>query len=163
MDLVRTYLVALLRPMIGWLLVAGGVAALVVGWFGVSREVLVARQLPYLLSGGLGGVALVIVGALLVAGHDQRRLAERLDTMDDRIADLHAVLLVEPGAPTTTSDNGRSHGTTGATVAVVPDGELRHAIDCPVVLDKDDVAHLSVEQADVRGLPRCRLCGGGPG
>lgn len=158
---VRAYVVALVRPVLGWLLVAGGAAGLVVGWFGVSREVLVARQLPYVLSGGLGGVALVIVGAVLLAGNDQRRLAERLDQMDDRIADLHAVLLVEPHAAGAPSTNGRSPGTDGQTVAALPDGELHHDLDCPVVAGKDDVEHLSLAAARDRGLRACRLCTGG--
>lgn len=161
LDDVRAYVVALVRPVLGWLLVAGGATALVVGWFGVSREVLVARQLPYVLSGGLGGVALVIVGAVLLAGNDQRRLADRLDDMDDRIADLHAALLVDPRTVDAAASNGRSNGTGGDTVAVVPDGELRHTLDCPIVAGKDDVQHLSLEDAQERGLGACRLCLGG--
>lgn len=161
LDEVRAYVTGLVRPALGWLLIAAGAAALVVGWLGVSREVLVARQLPYVLSGGLGGVALVIVGAVLVAGHDQRRLADRLDAMDDRIADLHAVLLVDGQVATEPRANGHPTATPTGTVAVVPDGELSHALDCPIVEGKDDVEHLPRADAEARGLAPCRLCGGG--
>jgi hypothetical protein len=43
---------------------AVGVVAVLVGYLGVRNESDVALQIPYLLSGGLGGLALVGLGAL---------------------------------------------------------------------------------------------------
>lgn len=50
---------------VGSALVAGGLAAVVVGYLGASHTILVAGQVPYLISGGLLGVALVFLGGLV--------------------------------------------------------------------------------------------------
>lgn len=50
---------------VGAVLVAAGVAAVVVGYVGASHTILVAGQIPYLISGGLLGVALVFLGGLV--------------------------------------------------------------------------------------------------
>ena len=56
-----------------WLLVPASILLLLgfvfigLGWFGASRTARQIEQIPYLISGGLLGLALVIVGALLLA------------------------------------------------------------------------------------------------
>ena len=50
-------------------LMSGGVCAILLGWFGASRSTLVEEQVPYLISGGLLGVALATVGALVFFSH----------------------------------------------------------------------------------------------
>jgi len=54
-----------LMLVVGSVLVAAGIAAVVVGYLGASHTVLVAGQIPYLISGGLLGVALVFLGGLV--------------------------------------------------------------------------------------------------
>jgi hypothetical protein len=54
---------------IGAALVTGGLAAVVVGYLGASGTVLVAGQIPYLISGGLLGVALVFLGGFAYFGY----------------------------------------------------------------------------------------------
>ena len=66
------------RPVWGWSLVGLGFIFVLVGYLGISREALVAKQLPYLISGGIGGIALVGFGAMLVGstvarGHRKHR------------------------------------------------------------------------------------------
>lgn len=56
------------------LALAGGVTAFVSG-FAAARVPAVVLQTPYLVSGGLGGLALVAVGVLLVAIQMERRSA----------------------------------------------------------------------------------------
>jgi hypothetical protein len=50
-------------------LVAAGVVAAVAGWHGAARSIVLAEQLPYLISGGLIGVALIFLGSLAYFGH----------------------------------------------------------------------------------------------
>ena len=45
-----------LRPWVGWILIAAGAICMLVGYLGVSRESLPAKQIPYLVSGGIGGI-----------------------------------------------------------------------------------------------------------
>src|SRR5205823_1256673 len=58
------------RPVIGWVLTGIGVILIIVGYLGVSREALVAKQLPYLVSGGILGIAFVGFGAVLLGTED---------------------------------------------------------------------------------------------
>ncbi len=82
-----------LRPWAGWVIAIIGTVALTVGYLGVSREVLVAKQLPYVVSGGLGGIALVFIGGVLLGTQDVRRQGQRIARLESLISDLHDVLL----------------------------------------------------------------------
>jgi hypothetical protein len=46
-----------------------GLTAIVLGWIGASRSTLVEEQVPYLISGGLLGVAVSGIGALSFFSH----------------------------------------------------------------------------------------------
>jgi len=58
-----------------WLFVAGGALVLagivlvIIGWVGTSRTVLVAGQIPYVVSGGLLGLGLIFLGGFLYFGY----------------------------------------------------------------------------------------------
>jgi hypothetical protein len=51
------------------LLMTSGILAILLGWVGASRSIRTQEQIPYLISGGLLGVALSIVGALTLFTH----------------------------------------------------------------------------------------------
>lgn len=51
------------------LLMTSGFLAIVLGWVGASGSIRAQEQIPYLISGGLLGVALAIVGALTLFTH----------------------------------------------------------------------------------------------
>lgn len=52
-------------------LAAAGLVAILIGWRGASRSIVVAEQVPYLISGGLLGLAFIFLGALAYYGHHQ--------------------------------------------------------------------------------------------
>lgn len=54
---------------VGGALVVAGFVVVVIGWAGASRTVLVAGQIPYLISGGLIGLGLIFLGGFLYFGH----------------------------------------------------------------------------------------------
>jgi hypothetical protein len=58
--------------MLAWFAIITGILLLLLGWLGVSREVVPAAQLPYIISGGLGGLVAVSVGAVLWLSADLR-------------------------------------------------------------------------------------------
>lgn len=76
---------------LGWLsatLIFLGVAVILLGWAGASRSILVEEQVPYLISGGVFGLALTVLGAatllaqwvlVLVREQRQREAARRRD------------------------------------------------------------------------------------
>jgi hypothetical protein len=51
------------------LLMTSGFLAIILGWAGASGSIRTQEQIPYLISGGLLGVALSIVGALTLFTH----------------------------------------------------------------------------------------------
>ena len=69
-----------------------GLALIVLGWAGTSRTVLVAGQIPYLVSGGLLGLAFVILGGFLYFGYWLATLvrdgATQLQVQEDSFAEL---------------------------------------------------------------------------
>lgn len=99
-----------IRPWAGWITAVVGIVALTLGYLGVSREILVAKQLPYVVSGGLAGIALVFIGGVLLGTQDVRRQGQRLEVLERQVQDLHDVLLV--------SDTSGASGSTSPTDTV---------------------------------------------
>jgi hypothetical protein len=70
---------------------AAGFGAIALGWAGAARKTCVDCQIPYLISGGAAGVALVVLGAgmLLIAQMrtEARRLSARLEQMTWTLAE----------------------------------------------------------------------------
>lgn len=58
---------------------------LLVGYLGVSGTEFVAEQLPYVVSGGLVGLALVVTSATLWISADLRDEWRKLDVLDARL------------------------------------------------------------------------------
>ena len=65
---------------------AGGVLALVLGWVGASGTEFVAKQVPYIVSGGLGGLVLLMVGGTLWLSADFRDEWRALDRIEARLS-----------------------------------------------------------------------------
>lgn len=53
---------------LGWVIAAVGVGLNVVGWYQISGQPTEAQQLPYLASATIPGAALIVAGAVLIAG-----------------------------------------------------------------------------------------------
>ena len=76
------------QTLLGWLLVVAGFAVIGGGWAGVQSTPVVAVQLAYLASGGLTGVALVVLGTGLQRNDDLRAIREGVEELRDRMDDL---------------------------------------------------------------------------
>ena len=70
---------------LAWVLVAAGAVALIVGWVGVSGTAYSAEQLPYIISGGIGGIFLLGVGATLWLSADLRDEWRKLDRIEEAL------------------------------------------------------------------------------
>jgi hypothetical protein len=105
-------------------LTVAGLIAVLVGYLGVRDQSHIELQLPYLISGGLGGLVLMGLGALVLIQYQMRiqarRFAEMTDTLDDwkeqALAELRSFLEgaeidVEVLTPTT-NGRGRRRSTT---------------------------------------------------
>ena len=70
-----------------WLCIAGGIVALIVGYVGVSGTLDTGEQLPYVVSGGMVGLFLLGLGALLWLSADLRDEWRKLDAIDRCLLD----------------------------------------------------------------------------
>jgi hypothetical protein len=154
---------ASVRPYVGWALALLGAVALFLGWYGVSGQALTAKQLPYLVSGGLTGMALVILASVFLATDDVRRQLTRVGELERKIEELYGLLTtdlpteVAAGPATTTT---RATPAAGRVLAL-PAGTSYHRPDCALVAGK---AAAAVDPAEVsrRGLRPCRVCDPAP-
>lgn len=152
------WLWASIRPYLGYILIALGGIFLLVGYLGVSREVIVARQIPYLVSGGLVGLAAIALGGRLLLIEDLRRDSGRLDRLEKAVQELHQVLLYRPDAPSIAAASATSLNGVPSKLVVLPGGESFHRPDCPVVGDKGTGRSVTAETAQRKGLNACPLC-----
>jgi hypothetical protein len=140
-----------------WLLVAGsigvaaGFVAILLGWYGVSQTPLEFEQTPYLVSGGILGLALVIIGGLLYFSfwlttlvREGRVQARRTAAHQDRMEVLLAELVRAQDKP------GRKRSTS---LVVTPNGTVLHRPDCPSTRGQAITA-----AGPGLALPPCQLC-----
>ena len=140
-----------------WLAVAGGVlmplgAVLVLlGWYGAAHTTRLFEEVPYLISGGILGLVLVVVGAVLYFGYwltrlvgTERQVLESLGRIEQR---LGGAPVEEPAAPST---NGTSFVATKT-------GSMFHRAECPVVAGRPD-SELRKVQLPAEGMAPCKLC-----
>jgi hypothetical protein len=87
---------------LGWdrlsaaILIAVGAGAVILGWIGVSGADLPSKQLPYLVSGGIGGLYILGVAALLWLSGDLRDEWSRLGEIKTMLGALAGSDLVDP-------------------------------------------------------------------
>lgn len=145
------------RPVVGWVLAALGALALFLGWYGVSGESLTAKQLPYLVSGGLTGIALVVVASAFLATEDVRRQLAQVDDLRRKVDDLYALFVEELAAPAPSSEVKQTVSPVSGVVAL-PVGTSYHRTDCNLVTGKSDAAAVDAKAVRLRKLRPCRIC-----
>lgn len=105
------------RLVVAGVLMALGAIALLLGWYGVSGSLDPGVQLSYFISGGLGGIFLVGVGAVLVSSSNMRVATRKIDDLQRGIDDLTATvaaLRASIGEPPPAPAPRSRKGTTGS-------------------------------------------------
>src|SRR3954469_1704971 len=87
------------RPVIGWILLGLSALFILIGWIGVSGTPVVAKQIPYVVSGGIAGVFLAVFGAYFLSTEELRKDSGRLDKLERMVEELHLALLTRADAP----------------------------------------------------------------
>lgn len=99
-----------------WVLVALGGLALVLGWVGVTGTPYTFEQIPYVISGGLGGIFLLGVGAMLWISADLRDEWRKLDRLlelhEERMADSEGPPIDGSSTDEVTANNGAGSSAT---------------------------------------------------
>lgn len=146
------------RPVFGWALAALGALALFLGWYGVSGESLTSKQLPYLVSGGLTGIALVVVASVFLATEDVRRQLSRVDDLHRKVDDLYALFVEDLAAVPSTELDGASAAAPTRGLVALPAGTSYHRPDCALVAGKTEAAVVDARGVRARKLRPCRVC-----
>lgn len=158
---------------VGGILVPTGIIAVLLGWYGASQATYDFQQIPYLISGGLLGVALSVVGGLAYfaswltrlithsAVQSQAAMAEtgrQTATIVEAIDRLATELRTASAAgarPQRARLSAEPLPTADASPLVAAArGRVVHLPDCPAVAGRDDLAAVPVDT----DLPPCRLC-----
>jgi hypothetical protein len=148
---------------IGGILLPLGFIFIILGWAGASRTVNDYEQLPYAISGGMLGLAMVFAGGFTYFAYWLTQLvyAARRDAADTRVvleriesllASGASVAIATAGAGTTAS---RSQAASGETFLATPTGTMFHRADCPAVAGRDGLREVT---GDEDGLSACKIC-----
>jgi hypothetical protein len=131
-----------------------GFVVIFLGWNGAASFNDLRQQFPYLISGGVAGLALVALGAALLVIEAAR--AERAE-LQSSIEDLRRAIESLGAA----SDNG--HGSASTPLAGSPDlvvigSSSYNRPECRLVAGRDQVQLVTRAEADEQGLTACRIC-----
>jgi type IV secretory pathway VirB2 component (pilin) len=140
-------------------LVAAGLLVIGIGWNGaagsgsyVNGVPDIRAQIPWLISGGCLGVALVVIGAALMVTQSHRTDRARLEARLEELSD--AVRAMAGGA----GGRGRARAAAAAPGMVVAGASSYHRPDCRLVEGRDNAEYLTPAEAQERGLAPCRIC-----
>ncbi|MDQ1684382.1 MAG: hypothetical protein QOC82_1119 [Frankiaceae bacterium] len=147
-----------IRPIVGWALAIAGAVALFVGWWGVSGEALTSKQIPYLVSAGLTGVALFILAGVFLATDDIRRQFGQIAELQRKVDDLYALFAADIAAG---ESDSVVTGIDPPAYVALPTGSSYHRPDCALVAGKREAAPTDAAAVRDRGLSPCRVCSPG--
>jgi len=139
----------------GTLLIAGAIA-LYLGYNGAATNSLPQAQTPYLISGGLVGVALTAVGGITVA------MYVLLTVQADFRGELHALResmeRLSEAVSHQAFGNTNGSASAGGTVMVARSSSSYHRADCRLVERTEHARPMPRTEADREGLLPCRIC-----
>jgi hypothetical protein len=135
-----------------------GFLLIFMGWNGAASYDRVPAQFPYLISGGIAGLALVLFGsALLIVQNARQDRAELQQTLSD-INDGLERLAATNSARANGSANARAIAAAEEEGLVVAGGSSYHRATCKLVEGRGALPTMTVEAAEAAGLAPCRAC-----
>jgi len=145
----RRFVLENARVLLALALLVIGVVLVMLGWYGAANTNILTEQIPYLISGGLLGMSLIIVAG--VVGSSASLSRENRDMHRDL---PHTVATVEPLRSVPSPRRAPSDGS----VYVVPGGHSYHLPGCPIIEGKRP-QELTLDDATSSGYTTCKLCG----
>jgi hypothetical protein len=133
----------------GLILAGIGLATVAFGWNGAAGQTSMLAQFPYLISGGLIGLSLVVLGAAMLvvqgAREDRAILEAKLDLLAEAVLE---------GA------GRRTEASTPRDVSglVVAGSASYHVPGCRLVDGREETNYLTPAEAQERELKPCRVC-----
>lgn len=127
---------------------------LFLGWNGAASYDRVPSQFPYLISGGIVGLSLIVLGSAYIIVDNQRRDRAQLQNTIAELRDaIDRLALAQLG---TTSNGGGAPTQDSGGVVVGP--SAYHRPDCSLLEGRGAMPTVPVEEAERRGLTPCRVC-----
>ena len=153
-----------------WQVVAGaillplGIAVILLGWSGAAHGRVDQQQIPYLISGGVLGLACVVIGAFFFWAHWLYRIYDQADlhhqeAMRQQAELIRALLQVRDGgsSPSVTAAVGAVQTGASTTFVATRSGTTVHRPDCSLIANRTgQLRTLSAAQA--AAMKPCRVC-----
>lgn len=145
---------------VGLLLIAVGFVAVGLGWYDASGTGDVRRQLQALISGGFGGLALVVLGAAIVQSHVTSEGSRALEEKFHRIGDALLDLAYSEAASPPQGQGVERPDASGprALTHVLASHASYHAPGCDLISGRNGLRELPVTEADAEDLQPCGIC-----
>jgi hypothetical protein len=145
----------------GAVLVPLGIVIVLLGWYGASHTGFLFEQIPYLISGGMLGLAVVVVGSFAYFAYWLTRLyqqqqaqadrtVEVLERLEQRLEDLRFI-----EGSSASSGNGRASSTGDAELVATQTGTMFHRPECSVVANRPKLRKVTGKE---RNMEPCKLC-----
>jgi hypothetical protein len=128
-----------------------GVIVILLGWIGAAHTPHVFEQVPYLISCGLGGLALAFLGGFLYFAHWLTALVREQRAQSAAVVD--AIGRLEAALVALAPAGGRA-GQGSADLVATTRGSMVHRAGCVIVAGRSD---LRTVRPDER-LASCQLC-----
>ncbi|HET6874416.1 MAG TPA: hypothetical protein VFH70_06535, partial [Acidimicrobiales bacterium] len=158
-----------------WQIIAGslllplGLACILLAWSGAAHGRVDQQQIPYLVSGGLGGLAIVMIGCFFYWAHWLYRIYDQADLHHQEAMQEQRELfrsLIEAVAAGTASrpaaaDSPLAMSANGSrsvrTFVATPTGTNFHTAGCPMVAHRGDGLR-TVTESEAAEMKPCRVC-----
>lgn len=156
-----------------WQIVAGaillplGIAVILLGWAGAAHGRVDQQQIPYIISGGVLGLALVVIGGFFFWAHWLYRIYDQADLHHQAAmreqAEFYRAMLAAVG------QGGVAGGVSGAAAELdapvgiptsfvaTPSGSNFHMPDCAIVANRPGKVRV-IGRDEVEGMKPCRIC-----
>jgi hypothetical protein len=144
---------AKLGGVIGVVYCVAGFVLIFFGWNGTASNDRVEAQLPYVVSGGIAGLALVVLGAALIVAYSLRTDRVELKASIDELRRSIAAAGTAVGAGVPPAQAGAARAGT-----VVAGASSYHVASCALVVGQPGAAPMAVADAVAAGLEPCRIC-----
>jgi hypothetical protein len=146
----------------GLVVIAIGLLVIGLGWNGmaggggeVNGVPNLNAQLPWLVSGGILGLALVVFGAAMIVVHNARTDRARLEAKLDELVQA----ISRGGSATTAAYPAERSAAAAAPAGVfIAGASAYHDPSCRLVQGRDDVTYVTSADAQSQGLKPCRVC-----
>jgi hypothetical protein len=131
-----------------------GFVLIFLGWNGTASNDRETEQIPYIVSGGIAGLGLVVVGSALIVAHSLR--TDRVE-LRGAIEDLRAAIERGGAAPAQVAETDIAAGE-GEADTVLAGAESYHRAGCTLVAGQAQAVMMSRAAAAAAGLTACRVC-----